>query len=151
MKKFFLTLVAMMAMNAAVAQDNLKYLTVTTTSEESSIELAKIQKITFDTANKLVVVTTSEGEVKFPQTEMQKMFFSDAATAIESLPAKSSNLKMKAGVLTAKGSGLLRIYNASGALQRMANVEGSARINLSNLPAGVYIINMGEQTIKVRK
>lgn len=150
MKKFILAIVAI-AMSSVAKAEDYKYLTVATSSQESSIELATIQKIMFDMTKETVIVITSEGEVSFPQKEMQKMFFSEAATAIETMAAESDNLQLAGGVLNAKGNGLLRIYNAAGALQRMANVEGSAKISLGNLPAGVYIINLGNQTIKVKK
>ena len=151
MKKLILSIIAVCIANVAMAQDEYKYLTVATTSAESSIELATIQKITFDMTENLVVVTTSEGVVKFAQAEMQKMFFTDAPTAIESLPTESTNLKVASNTLKAEGRGLLRIYSANGTLQRMANVDGNANISLSNLPAGTYIINLGKQTIKVSK
>lgn len=150
MKKIILTAAAIVLATAAWAEDY-KYLTVSTSSNESSIELATVQKITFDMNEKLVVVTTSEGQVNFPISEMQKMFFSAEPTAIERLPQTSADLKVANGVLRVKGDGLLRIYNASGALQRMAKVDGSANISLDNLPAGTYIINLGKQTIKVVK
>lgn len=150
MKKIILTAAAIVLATAAWAEDY-KYLTVSTSSNESSIELATVQKITFDMNEKLVVVTTSEGQVNFPISEMQKMFFSAEPTAIERLPQTSADLKVANGVLRVNGDGLLRIYNASGALQRMAKVDGSANISLDNLPAGTYIINLGKQTIKVVK
>ena len=150
MKRYLTAIAALLCASASFAQDY-KYLTVKTSSEENSIELASIQKITFDMSASLVVVTTSEGQVKFPQSEMQKMFFSDAPTAIESLPLASEGLRVEGKVLKARGRGLLRIYNSAGALQRMAKVEGDTSISLDNLVDGVYIINLGDQTIKVRK
>lgn len=150
MKKLFFSFLVFVASASAMAQDY-KYLTVATTGAEQSIELATIQKITFDMQAGLVVVTTSEGQVSFPQGEMQKMFFADAPTAIESLPLKSEGLCVTGGDLLVQGKGLLRIYNAAGSLQRMAHVEGDARVSLSNLPAGLYIVNLGKQTIKISK
>lgn len=151
MKKIIFSAALFAAASFAYAQDEYKYLTVSTSSAEQSIELATIQKITFDTQAQLVVVTTSEGVVKFPQSELSKMYFTDAATAIEALPLSSDDLHVRNGQLTVGGTGLLRIYNAAGALQRMSHVEGSATISLGNLPAGAYIINFGKQTIKTLK
>ncbi len=150
MKKLFLSFLVFLASASAVAQDY-KYLTVATTGAEQSIELATIQKITFDMQQKLVVVTTSEGQVTFPQGEMLKMFFADAPTAIERLPLKAEGLALSDDRLEACGKGLLRIYNAAGNLQRMAYVDGSASIGLGSLPAGIYIVNLGNRTIKISK
>lgn len=151
MKKIILSLIVVCTSTAAIAQDEYKYLTVATTSAERSIELATIQKITFDTAQQLVIVSTSEGKVEFPQTAMQKMFFSTTATAIEAMPAESNSLRISAGTLHAQGKGMLHIYNAAGTLLHMAHIDGKASISTKNLPAGLYIINLGQQTIKFSK
>lgn len=149
MKKTILMALLLSAGSMAAMADDYKYLTVATNSAEESIELATIQKITFEGKN--VVVTTSAGQATFPQSEMQKMFFSATATAIEAMPQQSESLKVAQGVLSVKGNGMVHIYSSNGALQRLAKVEGDAKISLNNLPKGVYIISMGNQTIKVSK
>lgn len=150
MKKI-LFLAMMAAMTTTIKAEDYQYLTVKTNSAEKSITLATVQKITFDTAKGLVLVTTSEGTVEFPQSEMQKMFFSATPTAIEKMPAKSEALQTNKGVLEVKGNGLLRIYSSNGTLVQMAKVEEGANISLKSLPKGIYIVNMGEQTIKINK
>lgn len=132
-----------------MADDNdYRYLTIqVNNNDEQSIELATIQKITFEDSN--VLITTTEGTVTIAQSDLQKLFFSATPTAIKTLPGKAKGLVVSAGTLTANGNGLLYIYNASGVLQHMAMVEGKARISLSNLPKGLYIISLGGETIKV--
>lgn len=149
MKKSLVMALLLSAGSMSAMADDYKYLTVATSNAEESIELATIQKITFEGTN--VVVTTSAGQATFPQSEMQKMFFSTTATAIEAMPQQSESLKVNKGILNVKGNGMLHIYGSNGALQRMAKVEGEAKISLNNLPKGVYIISMGNQTIKVSK
>lgn len=125
-----------------------RYLTIqANNNDEQSIELATIQKITFEDSN--VLITTTEGIVTIAQSDLQKLFFSATPTAIQTLPRKAKGLVVSAGTLTANGNGLLYIYNASGMLQHMAMVDGKARISLSNLPKGLYIISLGGETIKV--
>ena len=53
--------------------------------------------------------------------------------------------------LAVKGDGFLRIYSTNGALVNVAYVKEGANVSLDNLPAGVYIVRMGDKTIKVRK
>lgn len=125
------------------------YLTIQAGSNEQSIELATIQKITFEQDN--VLVTTTEGTVTFAQSEVQKLFFSATPSAIKSMSGKAKGLVVSSNTLTANGNGLLYIYNASGMLQHMAMVQGKARISLSNLPKGIYIICLGSETIKVTR
>ena len=150
MKRIFLAALLLTGSLALMA-DDYQFLTVAHSSVEKSIELASIQKITFEVAAGNVVVTTTEGEVRFPISEMEKMYFSTTATALEALPLKSEGLTLKGGQLKVKGDGLLRIYAANGTVQRMAQVQGEASISLENLPKGIYIVNLGDQTIKIRK
>lgn len=129
--------------------DNYNFLTVSSTGEEY-ISLPTIQKITFSDGN--CVVTTTNGDYTYPLNEIKKMYFSvDDPTAIEALPQEAENLKYKNGKLKVEGDGMLRIYSANGALIQLANVKKGANINLGSLKPGMYIVNMGDKTIKLTK
>ena len=67
------------------------------------------------------------------------------------MPQETKNLQYKDGKLKVEGDGMLRIYGANGALVQMANVKKGANINLSNLKPGLYIVNMGDKSIKLTK
>ena len=79
------------------------------------------------------------------------MTFTETGDAIKALPEQAENLTFKDGTLSIKGDGMLRVYNASGALVSIANVKEAANISLGGLPSGVYIVRMGNKAIKVRK
>ena len=64
---------------------------------------------------------------------------------------EAENLQYKNGILKVDGDGMLRIYSANGALVQLANVKKGANVNLSNLKSGLYIVNMGDKTIKLTK
>ena len=148
MKKYFLLAVMMMACTTMWA-DKYNYLTVSASGDEF-ISLPTIQKITF--ANGNCVVATTSGEYTYPLSEIKKMYFSvEDPTAIEALPQEAKNLQYKDGKLKVEGDGMLRIYGANGALVQMANVKKGANISLSNLKPGMYIVNMGDKTIKLTK
>lgn len=148
MKKHVFAAVLMMACTTMWA-DNYNYLTVSATGEEY-ISLPTIQKITFADGN--CIVTTTAGDYTYPLSEIKKMYFStEDPTAIEALPQEAENLQYKDGKLTVAGDGMLRIYNSNGALVQMANVQKGANINLGNLKSGLYIVNMGNRTIKLTK
>lgn len=149
MKKYFCTILLALATQFAVA-DDYTYLNVTRTSGEASITLSTVKKITFTNTN--IVITTTNGDVTYPLSEMQKMQFSNTAVSVESLPKKSSDLRYKGGVLYASQKGLLRVYNAAGTLVSVASIEqDGAKVNLASLPRGLYIVSLGEQTIKITK
>lgn len=141
----------LLAVSIPAMAEDYQYLTVAQSSTEKSIELASIRKITFEAGSGNMVVTTTEGEERFPLSEMGKMFFSATPTAIEAMPMESEGMKIEKGVLKVKGEGLLRIYTANGSLQHMAKVNGEANISLENLSKGTYIISLGNQTIKIKK
>ena len=126
-----------------------KYLTISYSGTEQNISLPIIQKITFEEG--YVVVTTAEGKHSYPISILDKMTFTESADAIKALPEEAENLTYKDGTLSIKGDGMLRVYNASGALISIANVKEGANVSLDNLPTGVYIVRMGNKAIKVKK
>jgi len=147
MKKYVLA--AMMMACTAMWADKYNFLTVSTTGEDY-ISLPAIQKITFADGN--CVVTTTTGDYTYPLSEVKKMYFSvDDPTAIEALPQETENLQYKDGMLKVNGDGMLRIYSSNGALVQMANVKKGANISLASLQSGLYIVSMGDKTIKVTK
>ncbi len=124
-------------------------LTITCNGTDESISLPTIQRITFE--DNYLKVTTTDGAFLCPLSAVEKIYFSDSADAIETLPEQEENLTYQDGKLTVKGDGFLRIYSANGALVNLAKVKEGANVNLNNLPAGVYIVSMGDKTIKVKK
>ena len=81
MKK--LLIMALLAVGTMAHAEDYKYLTLGYNSVEASVELATLQKITFENGN--VVVTTSNGTQTFPLAQMEKMYFSANATGIQQL------------------------------------------------------------------
>ncbi|MBR6031272.1 MAG: T9SS type A sorting domain-containing protein [Bacteroidaceae bacterium] len=149
-KNILAAMLLMVSANMMADEYEYKYLTVSYgNNSEESISLPTVQKITFEEG--FVVVATTDGNFKFPISIMDKMTFTETATAIEALPEEAKGVTYKDGTLAIKGDGLLRIYNTGGALVNIANVKEGANISLGNLPAGVYIVRMGDKVIKVRK
>ncbi len=91
MKKFIL--MAMLAAGTTAFADDYKFLGIDCNNAESFIALENIKKITFENGN--VIVATTEGENAFPQSKMERMFFSETATAIESVAAEEDKAKGK--------------------------------------------------------
>jgi hypothetical protein len=148
MKKLFLS--ALVALSAhTVWADEYNYLTVAYNSVEQSIALGTVQKITFENGN--CVVSTTDGKFTYPLSQMEKMKFTVDPTAIKSLPEASKSLAFANGLLTLGRQGTLRIYNAGGALVRLAEVKKNGTADLRSLPKGLYIISLGEETIKIKK
>lgn len=148
MKRILLSSCLALAAMLASAQDY-QYLTAAYNSVEQSFALSAVQKITFESDN--VVITTSQGTTRLPVSQMQQMYFSATAAALNSLPTQTEGLRVEGGTLTATGQGLLRVYAGSGRLTHVAPVEGETRISLSGLSQGVYVVSLGRQSIKFVK
>lgn len=149
MKTFIFSALIFLASAGAWAED-IKYLTVTTTAAEKSVELATVQKITF-TADNIILHTTS-GEISFPLSETQKMTFTTTPTSIGDLPLQAEGLQFVNGKLVVSQRGLLRIYNANGMLVEVAQIESDqAEVSLDKLTPGMYIISIGDKAIKISK
>lgn len=139
----------LLTLGSNMMADEFNYLTITYSDLEHNISLPLVQKISF--ADGFVVVATTEGTHKYPISLLDKITFTDNATAIEALPEEAKGLTYKEGTLAVRGDGLLRIYGTNGALVNIANIKEGANISFDKLPAGVYIVRMGDKTIKVRK
>lgn len=139
----------LLMVGTSIMADNFQYLTLSYGNSEHNISLPIVQKISFE--EDYLVVTTTEGTHRYPLTLLDKITFTESATAIEALPEQLENLTYKDGTLSIKGDGLLRVYGTNGALVSVANIKEGANISLERLPAGVYIVRMGDKTIKVRK
>ena len=149
MKRLFLSFILLTSAVFMMAED-FKYLNVASNGAEESITLSTVQKITFTDTQ--VIVHTSEGEMAFPLSEMEKMSFSATEDAIDLLPLQTESLQFLQGQLVTTGKGLLRIYNANGMLMQVANIsQEKAIISLENLPSGMYIVCLGKQSIKLSK
>ena len=149
MKRLFLSIFMLTSAVFMMAEDY-KYINVISNGAGESIELSTVQKLTFTDTQ--VIVHTEAGEMAFPLTEMEKMTFTVSANAIDVLPLQTESLQFMQGQLVTNGKGILRIYNANGVLMQIAAVNSDkAVVKLDNLPSGMYIVNLGKQTIKISK
>ena len=74
---------ALLAVSTTAFADEYNYLVLDHNGSVSSVLLENLQKITFEDGN--VVLTTTEGKETFSLTQMERMYFSETATAITSV------------------------------------------------------------------
>lgn len=137
----------LLMISTSLMADN--YLTITYSGSDQHISLPTVKRISFEDNN--VKVTTTDGVHTYPISVVEKIYFTDSPDAIKALPEQEENLTYKNGTLAVKGDGFLRIFSTNGTLVSIANVKEGAYVSLDNLPSGVYIVSMGDKTIKVRK
>ena len=147
MKKLFMSLVLAFALSAAANAYN--YLTIASDAVESSVALTQLEKITFSGTD--LVVTSIDGtETRTSLSTLKSLYFSDEPTAVRTV--RQDGLSFRNGHIVANGQGVLSVYNANGSLVRQQSVSSSrSEVNIATLPAGIYIVRLGNQTIKIVK
>lgn len=151
MKKIaILGLVTLMCASAMAQTDDSKYLTAQSTTGSQSVELSIVHKITFADGNAVINVVSGE-PITLPLATLQKMYFTSEPTAIAALPGEAEGLKVNAGSVSVSENGLLCVYKMNGQLVSLAKVAAGQNVNISTLPAGTYIIKLGDKAIRVTK
>ena len=80
------------------------------------------------------------------------MSFTATPASIGALPLQAEGLQYVNGQLIVHTPGLLRIYDAAGTLIQVAQVEtAQTEVKLDNLAPGMYIVGIGDKTIKISK
>ena len=120
MKK--LLLMAMLAVGTTAFADDYKYMVFACNGTEEPISLETIKKITFEGGQ--VIVATTDGQKSFVQNQMEKMYFSVTATAIDNITSDSSK---------SKGD----VYDLAG--RKMVS---------GKLPKGIYIVEGKKVIVK---
>lgn len=114
--------------------------------------LSENPKITF--SNNEMVVTVSEKNTTFAIENVQKFYFEAVGTSIEQTAATADVVVRyvdgrNVEVATSKAENLW-LYNAQGKLVKQEKLgAGATSIALSTLPAGAYILKVGEKVVKL--
>jgi predicted polyphosphate/ATP-dependent NAD kinase len=151
MMKTFRTLIAALLLatgSITALADDYQYLTISGSGSENSFSVSKIQKITFEASN-MVLVMTDGTEQRLPLAGLEKMFFATSPSGIATVSTTQSKMQFSNGVLraTVAAGETIAVYNMKGEKVFSANESGS--YDLSNLQRGVYIVKVGSETRKV--
>ena len=151
MMKTFRTLIAALLLatgSITALADDYQYLTISWSGSENSFSVSKIQKITFEASN-MVLVMTDGTEQRLPLAGLEKMFFATSPSGIATVNTTQSKMQFNNGVLraTVAAGETIAVYNMEGEKVFSANESGS--YDLSNLQRGVYIVKVGSETRKV--
>ena len=128
--------------------DDYQYLTISGSGSENSFSVSKIQKITFDATN-MILLMTDGSEQRLPLTDLKKMFFTGTPSGIATLSAMQSKMQFEGGMLRANVAPgeSIAIFNMKG--EQVFGSNESGTFDLSSLARGVYIVKVGSQTRKV--
>ena len=115
----------------------------------------------------LVLFLTSGSRVTIPATEQPKISFEGSMITVGGICYQLDNVqKWMVGdpetvgienviiITPKKKNAQVRVYNAAGvevAARRVVEKDGRLQFDLRGLPAGVYVIQIGNETLKVTK
>lgn len=106
----------------------------------------------------MVIAGETAPDLEFPLDEMISYYFSRVQSGIESVAGDDHGvaIRVDAGSLTVKNlaSGTrATLYNAQGITVTSASAaaDGTAKIDTSALPTGVYIVSYGNLSTKIVK
>lgn len=140
MRRLLLSFVLLAACGMATLADDYNYLTVIQGGQTTyGFELRKVKKITFDN-DKLTVNSIDGKETDVLLSTLQRLAFTG------SLPVGIQS----AVVPTVRQP--IYIYNVSG--QMIRHFDGTSeqgKLNLSDLPQGIYLLKQGTETRKILK
>lgn len=117
--------------------------------------------VTFSADASVVITTGNSTLVEYAKDEFALIYFSEH----KSTKVDEVTVEAKKPVLTIRYvdgetlevltdcKGMLRLFSISGNMVKSQYMtdEGSAIISLTDVPAGIYLLNISNQTIKIRK
>ena len=131
--------------------DEVQYLTIEVRGKPIIFALLEKPMITYQ--NNQLVITTSKETVEIPVGDISSIVFSGTSTAIHNLMSEGKP-QVKGGLAyfsDLKPGTLVYVFTSDG--KNMAKVKadysGTAQVNLSEFPKGIYLIKAGKQTIKI--
>lgn len=157
-KSKYLLIATLSVAGSAFAGDKID---VKTAAGSSSYEADGVEQIRFDDTGIVIVKSDSNGDT-FPIGDVQAIVFSDGQGAVQSITAEGQSARLTAFIprdgssLTVFGwdsdeTASLKLYNASGSLVKQVDGWNGSQVDISDLPHGVYILNIGGKSAKIRK
>lgn len=117
--------------------------------------LSEYPKVTFE--DSYLLIKSTNIDVSYPLSDMWKFTFEpvDIETAINAVSADKSSFSYADGAIVLSGlngKSFLQVYTIDGVLRHSEKINTSTFIYpFSELPSGIYIINVNGKTFKISK
>lgn len=151
-KRIFLFGLALLVAGQLVVAQSLQIITLSADGKETSYPVSNVQKIVFEN-NKMTVNMKAGDDVK----DITRISF-DMVDGIKNLKVESSififpnPVKEIITVSGVKKGSTINMYDLNGGLLKTIPAqENATNINVSSLQQGMYLLRVGEQTIKFVK
>ena len=138
-----------LAMGMTAAADNYTYLTISQNQGETSYTVSSIDKITFDATDMVISMTNGSTE-RLPLSGLSTMFFANDPAGMAAVGVSpASQITISDGTLrvTVGRGEKFTLYNIKG--EAIYSSAADATVDLKNLRQGVYIVKVGNESLKV--
>lgn len=144
-----LAVAALLTVGTAAAHATICLVVKTTEGTTTSFVLADQPKLTFPDGK--LIVTATEATTEFALADVDRFYFEDIDESVK--PAKKeTRITYLDGVAVVEGvKGSVQVVDAQGRLVATAKAghDRTARIDLNDAEAGTYILQAGDQTVKL--
>lgn len=158
MRKVLLSLLLVASVSAAKASNTLTVLAIDG-SEAAKYDVDATQRVDLTNPDSVIIVMADGTTAAFSADQYPRLRFTKVATAIQAPTAATRSGQLRAwadgntlfvaGTTAGERIGLFTIGGAR--IANGATVDGITRVNVGQLPKGVYVVKAGKQAVKIIK
>ena len=158
-KRFWLMLLFIFAMVGGMTAQN-SYVHVTiflNDGTEASYDMENTSYMYFEEGVKLVITESSDGTnaVSYPLADIRKITCEEMVGTIENTTMGVSiypnPVHDKLQIRNVTGNPVVNIYALDGRLVKSLQVTDNQNVDISDLPSGMYLVNISSSTFKMMK
>jgi len=151
MKKLLIFLLAVLLMPAIVKAQNPILVLHHANGNTSEVELYTMPRILM-TADKMQI-KSSVAELEYDKTDVLRFTFKNVGTGIDAVHSEMA-FRIDEDCVTFRGipeAGAVKVYNLKGVQipVRLEIAGGDAVLSLSQLPKGIYLVDINSKTLKI--
>jgi hypothetical protein len=97
------------------------------------------------------VLGFTEVRVSYGWANAENLYFEDVATGVATIKGENVKVYVTDGQLCVEGAAgkAVRLYTVSGALIKTVTPRDSEKVGIFNVPAGTYIVQVGNKAAKI--
>lgn len=158
MRKVLLSLLLVASVSAAKASNTLTVLALDG-SEAAKYDVDATQRVDLTNPDSVIIVMADGTTAVFSAEAYPRLRFTKVATAIQTPTTATQSGKLRAWadgntlfVADTTAGDRIGVFTIGGArIANGATVDGITRVNVGQLPKGIYVVKAGKQAVKIIK